>query len=135
MSTISPLSLTLLKQHMEYCAKQQRVLAENVSHANEPGYKAKMLEPFEKVLARSRGRQTNTLGLTCTSPVHIYAEAKAGRYKLRTLEDAYESNPNGNTVNLEQQALLMSEASDHYKQSVQVYKKLQGLLRSVLGGR
>lgn len=43
----------LASQQAQWLSTRQQVVAENISHANLPGYKARDLESFEAVLSRS----------------------------------------------------------------------------------
>lgn len=43
----------LASRQAEWLATRQKIIAENISHANLPGYKAQDVEPFEILLNRS----------------------------------------------------------------------------------
>ncbi|HRX74383.1 MAG TPA: flagellar biosynthesis protein FlgB [Hyphomonas sp.] len=99
-----------------YSAESQKVSATNIAHANEPGYKAKELEPFESYLARA---------------------ASAGQAGLNTgfkvIESGTPVSPNGNSVSVEMEMFKSAEAAGQHNQAMAVYTKSLDLLRTALG--
>lgn len=109
--------LKLYSNMARHASETQRVSAENVSRAAEPGYKAKAVESFEDFVARTAVNQPG--------------ESSAAAFK--TLEANTPSAPNGNTVSLEQEIFKSAEASSQHAMALTVYSKSMDLLRIAIG--
>lgn len=126
--------LKAITRRMEWLGERQRVLAENISHADTPGYRAKDLQQvsFGELV---RGSQ---LGITAraTQPGHMRGLAgTANDQWKRTSSGNYETAPNGNNVNLEQQMMNVAETHSDHNLMTSLYRKQVGLLRKALGNR
>ena len=102
-----------------YAAESQKVSATNIAHADEPGYKAKQLEPFETYLARAASGSAAT-GLSTA---------------FRVIEADTPVSPSGNSVSVEMELFKSAEAAGQHDQALTVYSKSLDLLRSALGKR
>jgi len=100
-----------------YSAEGQRVSASNISRANEPGYKAEVLESFEEYLTRQ-----------------ISTEAAEGLSSdFRITESRAAAAPNGNNVALEEEVMRGTAAIGQHEMAMTVYSKSLDLLRTALG--
>jgi flagellar basal-body rod protein FlgB len=112
----SPL-LGVFRAMAEHAAEVQKVSAENVARASEPGYKAKAVESFDAYLSRAGsgpGHPDNSSG-------------------FRVFEAALPEAPNGNTVNVEREALTAAQAAGQHSMALSVYGKTLDLLRISIG--
>lgn len=100
-----------------HAAESQRVSAENISRAGEPGYKAKTVESFEDYLARAK---------TAAS-----AGQEAPAFRLQEAGGA--AAPNGNTVSIEQEVFRSAGAMNQHNLALTVYTKSIELMRSAIG--
>lgn len=117
-----------IRQRMAYLAKNQAVISKNLANADTPGYKAMELrEPA--------GTSRGGLVLKTTSPHHMSMSGKSGKYTAVRQKDAYETAPNGNNVSIEEQMVKMSENSRQYQVSVNVLRRINGLLAIATGER
>lgn len=126
--------LKALTRRMDWLGERQRVLAENISNADTPGYRARDIKPvsFGELM---RGSQ---LGITAraTQPGHLRGlGGTANDQWKRTTTGAYETAPNGNTVNLEQQMISVAETQSDHSLMTSLYRKQVGMLRKALGNR
>jgi flagellar basal-body rod protein FlgB len=114
----------LLARKMGYLNQRSSVLSENVANANTPGYKAKDLSAFTFGETLS---QFN--GMNVTNSRHIVPASMAG-VNARTIKTkSFETLPTGNSVELEQQMMQVSETSVNYQLMTSLYHKVTGWFR------
>ncbi|MEK9969017.1 MAG: flagellar basal body rod protein FlgB, partial [Ferrovibrio sp.] len=110
-------------------------LAENVANADTPGYKPKDLKQvsFSELVHNSQ----LSGGVATTQAGHIRSLSGRGSEHWRTNRDgrAYETAPNGNSVNLEQQMMNVAETQAEHGLMTNLYRKQVGMLRKALGNR
>lgn len=102
-----------------HAAESQRVSANNVSRAAEPGYKAQQVESFGAFMARISDGQ----------PTPDFTKS------FNTFESKGPSAPNGNSVNIEQELYRSAEASGQHSLAVTTYSKTLELMRMAIGSR
>lgn len=107
-----------------HATTRHQVIAENVANADTPGYRARDIRDFQttvKEVFMSRA----------TRPGH----AGAGRddHAPRAYELPLPPAPNGNSVNLEDQAVRAVEAQSQHALALAVYAKAVDILRLGLG--
>ncbi len=123
--------LRIMSEKLSYLGKKQAVHAQNVANADTPGYKAKDVLPFtfDEALAQIQP------GMTVTSPGHITPASMAGVNAGTKKAKSFETVPSGNSVDLEQQMMEVSQSTVDYQASVSIMHKFMSLLRmSVKGG-
>ncbi len=101
----------------QHAAEVQKVSAENIARASEPGYKAKAVEPFNAFIARA------------SSPERAAMEPPA----FRVFEAGLPEAPNGNSVNIEVETLTSTQAAGQHSMAMSVYSKSLELLRIAMG--
>jgi flagellar basal-body rod protein FlgB len=103
---------------------RHRVIAENVANADTPDYRARDVKEFPAIVKKAFTARANRPG-----------HAGAGRDGADAL--AYElplpPSPNGNSVNLEDQAVRAVEAHSQHGLALAVYSKAVDILRLGLG--
>lgn len=129
--------LKAITQRMDWLGERQRVLAENISNADTPGYKPKDLKPVSfSELVKGSGSQLS-LTARITEPGHL--RGLGGRqndhWKVARSSDSYETAPNGNAVNLEQQMMNVAETQADHGLMTNLYRKQVSMLRKALGSR
>ena len=102
-----------------HAAETQRVSAENLSRANEPGYKAKQVESFADYVKRN-GPALDQVDFNQTF-----------EHTLRQTE----SSPNGNSVSIEQEVFQSAEAVGKHQMAMTVYTKTLDMMKLALGHR
>lgn len=97
----------------QHAAEVQKVSAENVARASEPGYKARAVEPFEDYLSR----------------VPEVPSGAGPSTRFRVFDADLPGAPNGNSVNIEKEALTSAQAAGQHAMALSVYSKSLELLR------
>ncbi len=120
--------LALASGLMGHASTRQRVIAENVAHADTPGYRARDIAPFAEALDQTPG-----FAARLTRPGHIAfgADARGFDPRLETAEGAV--SPNGNSVSLEDQMTRAAEARQSHQMALGVYSKSMDILRTAIG--
>lgn len=123
-----------ITRRMDWLGERQRVLAENVANADTPGYKPKDLKQvsFGELVRNSQ----LSSGAAATQPGHFRGLAGRSSDQWKTSRSGnYETAPNGNAVNLEQQMMNVAETQAEHNLMTNLYRKQVGLLRKALGNR
>lgn len=121
-----------LKTRMQWHQTRQRLLSENVSNADMPGYKPRDLRQpdFSAALKGAGGGLT----LQVTSPGHIAGLGGASSADSRNAW-RFETTGSGNAVNLEEEMLKVAQNQSDYQTATSLYAKSMGLLRTAIGKR
>jgi len=119
-----------LKSKMQWHQTRQSVLAENIANADTPGYQAREVKEYS--FEDHIGRQAFGLSTSTTKTGHI-AAALGGAAKAKIEEDdSFEVTPSGNSVNLEEQMMKLTENQMDYQAATTLYTKGLGLIRTAL---
>lgn len=120
--------LALASRLMGHASARQQVIAENVAHADTPGYRARDLTDFASTLDAAPGFSARV-----TRPGHLPfgADARGFDARLETAQGAV--SPNGNSVSLEDQMTRAAEARQSHQMALGVYSKSMDILRSAIG--
>ena len=115
-----------------HAAYRQGLIAENLANADTPGYRARDLEPFSAMIAKTG---TNARAMRATRPEHFgQIENTAGFVVEDTAQFGAES-PNGNTVSLDDQMMRSAALKVDHDLALGVYSKSLKILRLGLGRR
>jgi len=118
-------------QRLEWLSTRQKVISENVANANTPGFKAKDISSFAKML-----ESTQQTGVTTTDPRHIKTSTQTAGVRSEVDKSAWAETLDGNSVVLEQQTIKVNEISGNYQLAARLYRKGHDLLTlAVRGGR
>ncbi len=117
-----------MKQQMGWLKQRQKVLAENISNANTPRYKAKDLKAIE--FKDMLGKNQFSLKMRTTSAKHLAGISGAeGDNKVVKERKPYETSPDGNSVVLEEQVLKVSKTQVDHKLTNELYRKHLAMIR------
>jgi len=122
---------SMLRTKMQWHQERQRVLAENVSNADTPNFRARDLEPL-----KFDGRTAPPpapLALTQTNPAHIAGSGLSAAQFPRERKSVFEIRPSGNAVNLEDEMLKVAANQMDYQTATTLYGKGLGLIKTALG--
>jgi flagellar basal-body rod protein FlgB len=124
----------LASDRMTWLAARQKVTSENVANAGTPEFQSRDVTSFASMVD---GRSTATSGLATTDPRHITGITSTSTAGIREMDDptATHASINGNTVNLEEQAIRSADISDQYRMAAQLYRKSYDLLTMAVTGR
>ncbi|MEM5582052.1 flagellar basal body rod protein FlgB [Roseibium sp. AS2] len=119
-----------LKSKMLWHQTRQGVLAENIANADTPGYGARDVKEY--TFAEHIGRETFGLSTLTTNAGHLTGTL-AGQTDAKVEgRDTFEVTPNGNSVNLEEQMMKITENQMDYQAATTLYTKGLGLIRKAL---
>jgi flagellar basal-body rod protein FlgB len=125
---------------MDWLSQRQRLIAQNISNSDTPDYEVKDLKAldFRKVINELNGGSlsngTKAMTLTLTNEAQIKGTVATGGFKSQRMNKEYETTITGNGVKLEDQAFKMSQTSDAYKLSTELYKKYTNLMKMAVKG-
>jgi flagellar basal-body rod protein FlgB len=124
---------SMLRGRLGYLAERQRVIAENVSNSDTPGYSPNDLKPFSFSLSGkgATGGAAAGAGIVqvTTQPGHMVApNAKQPGVKAFRTHDS-ETTLDGNSVVLEEEMMKMSDARMSYDAAIGFYQKSLNMLR------
>lgn len=97
-----------------HAADTQSVSARNLSHANDPGFKAQEVESFQDYLSRI-----------------AMGDTQNADFKLSDTDTPMA--PNGNSVSIEHELYKSAEAMSQHEMALTVYTKSLDLLRTAIG--
>jgi flagellar basal-body rod protein FlgB len=118
--------LSMLRTRMQWHQERQRVLAENVSNADTPGFKPRDLTELDF----ERPPMAN-VALAQTSPAHL--SGIGGSRFNGDRQVGYETRPTGNAVQLEDEMLKVAANQMDYQAATALYTRSLGLLKIALG--
>jgi flagellar basal-body rod protein FlgB len=120
---------------MRQLSERQNVLAQNVANADTPHYRARDVKPFQFDSALLRGQGgIAPLRLAGSQPGHLTG-GRSGMNVVSDRANSYSEDPDGNTVDLEEQMVKQADVAKNYDMATTIYKRSAALLRSAVGGR
>lgn len=115
-----------------HAGKLQVVAAQNMANADTPGYKAKALTQFKDTLAATphgtaqrATRAAHLNGITQGEAVHRQAQITEDANAL--------SDPNGNSVAIEDEILRAVDAKRQHDRALAIYRSSLNILRTSIG--
>lgn len=129
--------LSMLKSRMLWHEDRQRVLAENVSNSDTPGYSARDLSPLRfNEQMQAVMRPVAMVGLQQTAPGHIAGAAISDETPFRTDgRNGYEIRPTGTAVSLEDEMMKVAANQMDYQAATALYTRSLALLKTAMGKR
>lgn len=126
--------ISMLSARMSWLNARQAVLSQNVANADTPGYRAKDLAPQNFASYLSTGADSMpTPALERTNSRHLPGLIEAGQHFGEIHSPDGEANPTGNTVNLEQEMMKVSETQEQYQAASDLYAKSVSMMRTAIG--
>ena len=117
-------------QRMQWLGSRQKVISENVANSDTPGFKAKDVTSFSKML-----ESTQKAGMTTTNVRHISGNAQnVSGINTEVDKGAWSETMDGNTVVLEQQTIKSNEIGEGYQLAARLYRKGYDLLNLAATG-
>ena len=109
-----------------HAAARHKAIAENVSNADTPGYKARDIAPFDAAQAEQLYERAGARG---DRSLHLLRMMEA-----RQIEGATAA-PNGNTVQVEDQMARSADSQAQHETAMAIYRKSLDLLRLSFSAR
>jgi flagellar basal-body rod protein FlgB len=128
------LDLSILRLASELAAHaktRQSVIAENVAHADTPGYRARDVVSFATVVEGQDAR----FAARTTRPGHMSFADGANGFAVEETAAFGAATPNGNTVSLEDQMMRAADTRAAHDLALGVYGKSLDILRAGVRGR
>ncbi len=123
---MSPTLLDLSVQKLSYLNTAQRMLTQNLSNLDTPGYTASEPKPFSATL--------QSLGTLKLATPNRGDQQASGQAKIvPTSNQVTARAPDGNAVPLDQQLAAMAHIQLDQQYVVNLYKSYLGMYRSALG--
>ena len=114
----------LASSQARYLELRQSTIATNVANANTPGFKARDVEPFNKVLDGMPVR------LATTSPSHLQLSPAESDTRATAKKDSWEVVHSGNSVSLEQEMVKGGDVNRDYSMNSAVVRSFHRMLLS-----
>ncbi len=109
-----------------HAGQRQALVAENIAHADTPGYRARDLPSF----ASAYGEKGPGIGMIATRESHLFG-TNAG-FEARAVDLDRPATSNGNTVSIEDQMLQAVQVKRQHDRALAIYKSSLTILRSSL---
>lgn len=106
----------------------QAVIAANVSNANTPDYRARVVQRFADVLHRTQ------LQLASTNSAHLELDAAQQQAVSVKPESPWETTESGNSVSLEQEMMKAGEVNRSYALNTNLVRAFHGMLMESVKG-
>jgi len=110
-------------QRLQWLGNRQKVISENVANSDTPGFKAKDVTSFAKMIEGAP-----KTGILTTNARHIDSSTNVPGVQSVIDKDAWSETITGNTVVLEQQTIKANEVGENYQLAVRLYRKGHELL-------
>ena len=101
---------------------RQSTIATNVANANTPGFKARDVEPFNKVLDAVPVR------LATTSPTHMQLSPAETDTRATAKKDSWDVVHSGNSVSLEQEMIKGSDVNRDYSMNSAIVRSFNRMV-------
>lgn len=122
--------LTLAKSRMDWVAKRQEVLSNNITNANTPNFVPSDLKPYD--FKDALHQAVPSVQLASTNARHITPEITDPQKVIRSRK-TFESSADGNAVVLEEQMAKVAEAKTAYETAASLFQKQYKMIKSALG--
>lgn len=110
-----------------HAGHRQAVVAQNVAHADTPGYVTRDLPDFKSVYLPAN----DTGALRATRDKHMHGSMGGEQRLPDMVEVEAQASPNGNQVSLETEILKSVEAKRQQDRAIAIYKSSLTILRNV----
>ena len=107
---------------------RQSTIATNVANANTPGYKARDVEPFNKIL------DAVPVKLATTSPAHLQLDAAEADTRPTAKKDSWEVVHSGNSVSIEQEMIKGGDVNRDYSMNTAIMRSFNRMLLAGVKG-
>lgn len=121
--------MQMARNRLDWAARRQEVLAENVANANSPGYLPRDVNKFDFKAALAGGQQPAVMA---THPQHVSSPASSS-VQVMKVKTPFETSADGNGVVLEEQMAKISDTKGAYEMATNIFRKNMQLIRTALG--
>ncbi len=120
---------------MDFLNQRQRIIAQNVSNADTPGYLPHDLRDadFGRVLKKVIDQDKLSVSMETTQARHLPTPGTVVDPKNREQKQVYEVAPEGNAVIMEEQLIKAGRNTMDYNLMTNLYQKNVGMIQTALG--
>ncbi|MCF6233685.1 MAG: FlgB family protein [Rhodobacteraceae bacterium] len=111
-----------------HAGQRQAIVAQNVANADTPGFKARDIAPFNQLLAT----ESSSSGMNASRSSHLNG-ISGQDLRWETITPKAASDPNGNSVSIENELLRGVAVKRQHDRAVAIYKFSLSVLRTSLG--
>jgi len=123
---LEKLEITRMAQALAaHAGTRMGVIAQNVAHADNPGYKSRDLPDFAKTYADQYGQ-----GMRVTRSGHL---REGGTAALEAVVLRGADAPNGNSVSLEGEMVKAAEVRQQHDMALSIYRATSDIMKLALG--
>lgn len=123
------LELTRMAQALaRHAGARMGIVAQNVAHADTPGYRAASVASFAESYADSQ-----TGAMRATRAGHFSAQDAGDAPALVVRRTSLAGAPNGNSVSIEQEMVKSAQARQDHEMALAIYRNTSSILRASLG--
>ncbi len=124
--------VNMMKQKMQWHEARQKVLSDNVSNAETPGFRARDIAAPQFELPKGGAGYIKPVVLAATASGHIDPRQSGASHHAKPYT-TYETTPEGNAVVLEEEVMRVSQNAMDYQAVTELYRKGLGFVRTALG--
>lgn len=124
--------IALAKSRMDWVAKRQEVLAENVANANTPKFIPSDVKDFNFKAVLQNSGNVSAVQVKVTNPMHVQPVMTDTLNVVKDRRD-FESSADGNAVVLDEQLAKLGEAKGAYDTAASLFQKQYKMLKTALG--
>ncbi len=126
--------LRALKEKLRFHEQRQKVLAENVANASTPGFVGRDMKSPDFFRMVAQTDRTPSVRLVSTDAKHMAGQpaGPAGVVKGQK-QTAYETQPDGNAVSLEEQMMKVTDNQMDFQVASALYQRGLGLIKTAIG--
>jgi flagellar basal-body rod protein FlgB len=133
--TIGNISLfQAMNAKMSYLGERQKVISQNVANADTPNYISQDLgkADFSQMVSNINQNKMHVT-MKQSNPLHQAAPNQSPNPKVAKNKSPYEVEPDGNSVNLEEQMVKASETQMNYTLMLNLYRNAADMIRTSIG--
>lgn len=133
--TIENISLfKAMNAKMSYLAERQKVISQNIANADTPGYISKDLGKADfSAMVSNISKNKMHVSMEKSNPMHQFAPDQSPEPKLANNKIPYDVEPDGNSVNIEEQMVKASETQMNYTLMLNLYRNASDMMKTAIG--
>ncbi|TCT07934.1 flagellar basal body rod protein FlgB [Aquabacter spiritensis] len=112
----------LASRHAQWASLRQATIAGNIAQADIPGYKARDVEAFSSVLAKTQLRMAQT------DDGHVDVRGVDARQSRIEGRDSWDVTLSGNSVSLDQEMIKADEVNRAYSLDINIMRSFHRML-------
>ena len=116
--------LGLASSQARWLELRQSTISANVANANTPGFKARDVEPFSKIL------DGTPIRLAATDPSHLQLSAAETDTRATAKKDSWDVVHSGNSVSVEQEMVKAGDVNRDYSLNTAIMRSFHRMLLS-----